>query len=189
MENAEFQQHAARIEELVSHVTAISDNDARTTALELMQSFMDLHGSGFARLVELLSEAGEPGRTALATLGRDPLLCGLLVLYGVHPVSVQDRVAEALERISPQLRKRSSGVELQGIDGDVVRLTLQGSGHGCGSSPDALKSIVEQAVREVAPEIFEVAIELPRNAQSGFVPLNTLQAPTSEEKRYEESAA
>lgn len=189
MENAEFQQHAAKIEQLVQRVTAIPDDDARTSALELMQSLMDLHGSGFMRIVEVLTESGEPGQSALASLARDPLLCGLLVLYGVHPVPLEVRIEEALERVAPQLRKRSASVELLESGNDTVRVFLQSSGNGCGSSPDALKSMIEQALREAAPEIVEVVIEVPANAPAGFVPLNTLQPASTEEKKYEESAA
>ena len=189
MDNAEFQQHAEQIEQLVQRVTAIPDDDARTAALELMQALMDLHGSGLSRIVELLSESGESGRNSLAELSRDPLICGLLVLYGVHPVPVEQRVAFAIEKIQPQLRKRGGNVELLEVIDGTVRIALHASGNGCHSSPDALKPLVEQAIREAAPEIVEVIADVPISAQSGFVPLNSLQAAAPEEKKYEESAA
>src|SRR4051794_31928367 len=107
MDNAEFQQHAEKIEQLLERVHALPDEDVRNTALELMQSLMDLHGSGVTRIVEVLSEAGESGRSALAKLGSDPLICGLLVLYGVHPVSLEQRVTAAIESVAPQVRKQS----------------------------------------------------------------------------------
>ena len=72
------------------------DAGARTTSLELLQSVMDHHGAGVSRMVEPL-DASETGRTSLAKLGSDPLVCGLLVLYGVHPVAFSDRVARAVE--------------------------------------------------------------------------------------------
>ena len=80
------------------------DAGARTTSLELLQSVMDHHGAVVSRMVELL-DASETGRTSLAKLGSDPLVCGLLVLYGVHPVALSDRVARAVELAGPQLRK------------------------------------------------------------------------------------
>jgi Fe-S cluster biogenesis protein NfuA len=189
MENADFQRHAEKIEQLVARVTALPDDDARTAALELMQSLMDLHGSALSRTVEVLLESGDSGRNSLAALGADPLICGLLVLYGVHPVPLEQRVAAAIDNLQPQLHKRSGSVELKGINGDTVSLSLQASGNGCHSSPDELKGLVEQAIREAAPEVVEVAIDLPLNAQSAFVPLTTLQAAASEEKKYEESTA
>ena len=150
--SSEFQAHTERIEQLVQRVSGLADEEARTTALELLQSMMDLHGAVVSRIVELLN-ASEAGRASLAKLGCDPLVCGLLVLYGVHPVALEERVARAVENVRPQLRKHSGSAELIGIADDVVRVKIQSSGHGCGSSADALKSTVEQAILEAAPEV------------------------------------
>ena len=189
MDNAEFQQHAQKVEQLVERVNAIPDSDARSTALDLMQGLMDLHGSAITRLVEILAESGEAGHNSLAKLGRDPMICGLLVLYGVHPVAFEDRVADALERIAPQLRKQSGSAELLSVSENSVKIAVQASGTGCHSSPDALKQVVEQAVREMAPEIVELVIETPVSSHAAFVPLNALQTGTGKEKKYEESTA
>src|SRR5258705_13878959 len=124
MDNAEFQQHVQKVEQLLQRVSVFSDGNARTAALELMQSLMDLHGSCITRIVEVLSESGESGCSSLAKLGSDPLICGLLVLYGVHPVSFEQRVAVAIEKVAPQVRKQSGTVELFGISDGVVRVSL-----------------------------------------------------------------
>ena len=95
MNNNEFQARTEQIDRLVQRVTAFKDDDARTTSLELLQSMMDLHGAAMERVVELLAESGEAGRSSLAKLGNDPLICGLLVLYGIHPVALEERVSRA----------------------------------------------------------------------------------------------
>jgi Fe-S cluster biogenesis protein NfuA len=187
MNNGEFQAHTEQIERLVQRVSGLADDGARSTALELLQSLMDLHGAVMSRIVEVLTESGDAGRNSLAKLGNDPLICGLMVLYGIHPVPLADRVARAIEKVSPQLRKQSGTVELLGISDAVVRVKIQTSGNGCGSSPDALKVIVEQAILEAAPDVVQVVAEgVP---SSGFVPLNMIQPATKEENKYEESAA
>lgn len=186
MDNAEFQQHAQRVEQLVERATSIPDEAARTTALELMQSLMDLHGSGLTRIVEVLAESGEPGRNMLAELGKDPLICGLLVLYGIHPVSLEQRITASVDRVAPQVRKLGGAVGLLSVSEDAVRLSIQTSGTGCHSSPDALQQLVEQAIREAAPEVVNIFCET--NAPAAFVPLSSLRTPTKE-NTYEESAA
>ncbi len=103
---------------------ALRDEEARTTALELLQSMMDLHGAVISRIVEVLNSS-EAGRASLAKLGCDPLVCGLLVLYGVHPVALEDRVARAVESVRPQLRKHGGSAELIAIADDVVRVKIQ----------------------------------------------------------------
>src|ERR1700681_1444430 len=87
--NREFQAHTERIERLVQQASGLADAGARTTSLELLQSVMDLHGAVVSRIVELL-DSSETGRASLARLGSDPLICGLLVLYGVHPVALPE---------------------------------------------------------------------------------------------------
>jgi Fe-S cluster biogenesis protein NfuA len=198
--NTEFQAYTGRVERLVERAGALEDAAARTTALDLLQSVMDLHGAAVSRIVELL-DATEAGRASLVRLGADPLICGLLVLYGVHPVPLEERLARALENLAPQLRKHSGSAELLGVSEGVVRVKLESSGHGCGNSPDALRTMLERAILEAAPEVVEVAVESAASgvtpAASGFVPLNLIQpAPKlepaltpKEEKQYEESAA
>ncbi len=189
MNNDEFQARTEQIDRLVQRVTAFTDDDARTTSLELLQSMMDLHGAAMARIVELLSESGEAGRSSLAKLGSDPLICGLLVLYGIHPVALEERVSRAIEKVRPQLQKHGGSVELLEVADEVVRVKIQSSGNGCGSSADTLKSTVEQAILEAAPEIVAISVEADEPAASGFVPLNMIQPVSKEEMKYEKSAA
>ena len=184
----EFQSHTERIEQMVERVSELADAGARATALELLQAVMDLHGAAFSRIVEVL-DASESGRASLARLGSDPLICGMLVLYGVHPLALEERIAGAVASAAPQLRKKGGTAELLGIDDTTVRVRIQSSGHGCGSSVDALKETVEQAIREAAPEVVGVVVEGVPSTASGFVPLNLIQPATREEKNYEESAA
>lgn len=187
--NSEFQSYAGRVELMVERVNGFTDPDTRTAALQLLQSIMDLHGAAVARIVELLGGT-EAGRTSLAKLGVDPLICGLLVLYGVHPVPLAERVSTAVANLAPQLRKHSGSAEVIGIDDERVRVKVQNTGHGCGS--DAIKGMVEQAILESAPELEEVIVEAATPSAGGFVPLSLIQPvqeKKQEEKRYEESAA
>ena len=176
MNNGEFQAYTEQIEQWVRRVNDLPDEEARNSALALLQAMMDLHGAVLARMVEVLTGAGESGRSALAKLGRDPLVCGLLVLYDAHPLGLEARVAGALDRVRPQLRKQGGSAELLGISGGVARLKLSASGHGCGHSADALKQMAEQAILEVAPEIDAVQVEGPPPSASepSFVPLSTI---------------
>jgi Fe-S cluster biogenesis protein NfuA len=187
MDNREFQAHTTKIDQLVQGVTALTDDEARTAGLELLQSMMDLHGAVLERVVELLAESGEPGRALLSKLGNDPLVCGLLVLYGIHPVPTEARVSEAIEKVRPQLRKQGADVELLGIADGVVRVKVQSHGSG-----EAIKVTVQQAILEAAPETAEIITE--GLISSGFVPLDMIQPATTKEiktevNNYEESAA
>jgi Fe-S cluster biogenesis protein NfuA len=185
MNNDQFQDYTKRVDELVQRVTALPESEARTLALELLQSVMDLHGVVVSRIVELLSSDSDAGRKSLGNLGEDPLVCGLLVLYGVHPAGTEERIRRAIERLRPQLQKFEARVEFVGVAGGTVRLKAQSEGHGF--LDEKLKSAIEQAVLEAAPEAIEVVTEGLRPA--GFVPANMIQPAIQKEERiYEESA-
>jgi Fe-S cluster biogenesis protein NfuA len=175
MTSNEFQAHTERIERLVEQVTAFTDDEARSMALDLLQAVMDLHGAGFSRLVEVLGDAGESGRKSLAKLSNDPLVCGLMVLYGVHPVALADRVSGAIERVRPQVQKQGGKVDLLEVSDGLVRVSISSSSNGCHSSPDALKQLVEQAIREAAPEIVDVVADGVASSTSGFIPVAMIQ--------------
>jgi Fe-S cluster biogenesis protein NfuA len=184
MDNPEFQAQTQRIDELVQRVSGLKDTDARTAALELLQSTMDLHGSVMARIVELLSESGEAGRSSLNKLGSDPLVCGLLVLYGIHPLTMEERVNRALERLRPQLQKQGATLELAGIMDGAVRLQVRNQSQG---SPEKLKLSIEQSVLEAVPEAAGIIVG--GLSSSDFIPLNMIQPAIKEVKTYEKSPA
>ena len=190
MDNTEFQARTEQIDQLVQRVTALEDENARAATLDLLQSLMDLHGAVLGRVVEMLAESGDPGRALLAKLGTDPLICGLLVLYGVHPVKLEERVRTAIEKAQTRLKKQGGTVELAGIIDTTVRVKIESSsGHGCKSSVDALKRTVDQAILEVAPEVIEIVVEGAAPSASGFVPLSMIQPLRGEEREYEKSTA
>lgn len=187
MNNDEFQEQAAKVDQSVEQVNAIVDETARAIALDLMQSLMDLHGTAIARMVELLNSS-DAGRTALEKLGSDPLVCGLLVLYGVHPSSLEERVKTAIERLGLQLQKQSASAEFIGINDAVVRVKIESTGQGRGASVDSIRQTVEEAIRELAPEVVEVIAESIATPPD-FVPLSTIKPAAREKSDYEESAA
>ena len=157
---SELEQRIERIDELIQGLEMGSDPVIRSTAQELVQAVMDLHGSGIERIVDIVRRNGAAGETIMEQFGRDELVRGLLLLYDLHPQNLETRVLEALERTRPYLRSHGGNVELVGVDdGTRVRLRLLGSCHGCPSSSLTLKMAVEQAIREAAPEITSIVVD------------------------------
>ena len=186
MTNSEFQLHTRRVDELIGRVSALTDSEARTSALELVQAIMDMHGATVSRLLELLEGAGETGRSLLARIASDPMICGLLVLYGIHPVPLEQRVEQAVQKLVLQLRKSGTNVQVLGITDGVVRLDLAKDAHGLRYSPEKIKATIEQAIREAAPEVVEIVID---GLTSSFVPIEMIQPAIKKGKTHEESAA
>ena len=146
-----------RIEELLEQVEQLPDAAARDTALELVQGLLDLYGEGLTRIVGHVAQADD-GTLAEALAG-DELVAHLLLLHGLHPVPLEQRVRGALDEVRPYLEAHSGNVELLGIDAGVVRLQLQGSCSGCPSSAVTLKHAVEEAIHKAAPDVTEIVAE------------------------------
>jgi len=164
-----------QIGELVQKIEDIADPAVQATAKELLGLLMELHGTGLEKMLEITCRAGDPGVSIIDDLARDPLVSSLLILYGLHPESLGTRVTKALDRIRPGLRKHGGEVELLVVDEGVVRVRIDVGGQVCGSTLKTIRSTVEEAVYENAPDITSLFIESPEaKASSGFVAVEKL---------------
>jgi Fe-S cluster biogenesis protein NfuA len=170
----DFQQRLKSIEGLVSEIEAAADPSLRTTVRELLELVMVLHGTGLDRMLEVVRAASDEGESTVQKLLRDDLVASLLILHGIHPVAFETRVAQAVEKARSRLRAHEGEVELVSIEEGAVRLRLHSNGHGCGSNPQALRELVENAVYQGAPDITSLVIE-EAGAKQNFVPLAMLQ--------------
>lgn len=146
-----------KIEQLVGTIENLPDPAARASALALVQALMDFHAEALDRLMEIVAAQGEAGYALFDKFSGDDLVSNLLLLYGLHPLTLDERVAQALESVRPHLHSHGGNVELLAIDEGVVRLRLHGSCKGCPSSAETLKLAIEAAIYEAAPDV--VAIE------------------------------
>lgn len=159
MEEKELQQRIQKIDELVRKIETMADAQARATALELFKTIMDLHGAGLERMMEIAFDTPEAGGDIIDKFARDDLVASLLLLYGLHPLDLESRVIEAIEQVRPYLRSHGGNVDLLGISEGVVRVRLEVSSNGCGSSAQALKQAVEAAIYDKAPDIAGLEVE------------------------------
>jgi len=147
-----------QIEDLVLKLETGPEAQLRGIARELVQSLMEFHGAGFERVLEIVRRRGDADAT-MDHLAQDELVRSLLLLYGLHPVDVDRRVREALDKTRPYLRSHGGNVELLSVEADgAVRLRMQGSCHGCPSSAVTLKLAIEQAIHEAAPDVTSIVL-------------------------------
>jgi len=166
----------ARVEQLLEQLEALPDVAARETATEVVQALLELYGEGLERIVDVLA-AHDDGTLADA-LSEDELVSQLLLLHGLHPVPLQERVRAALESVLPYLHSHGGNAELLGVEDGVVHLRLEGSCSGCPSSAMTLKLSIEQAIFKVAPEVQEVRAQdavSPAAPTSGLLQLEVVK--------------
>ncbi len=170
----ELRELASRTDQLLSGIEALPDPSARERAIEVVQALVQLYGAGLSRIVQ---RVGQRDDDLLRELSSDELIGHLLILHDLHPLSVEVRVAQALEEVRPYLQSHGGDVELVGIEQGKVLVRLEGSCHGCPSSTMTLKLAIEESIHKHAPEldgVEAVNVSPASQAPNGFVPLASL---------------
>jgi Fe-S cluster biogenesis protein NfuA len=180
-QDAAFQKRIQRIGEMVEQLESTADPNARAMAKELLESLMALHGGALERMMEIAAESGESGESIIRKCGADELVSSVLLLYGLHPENLHTRVSRALEKTRHFLESHSANAELLSIEEDgtiTLRLEMKSSGSGCGSSGALVKSTLETAVQNAAPDAASIVVEEAGALlmQSGFVSVAQLQS-------------
>jgi Fe-S cluster biogenesis protein NfuA/nitrite reductase/ring-hydroxylating ferredoxin subunit len=157
VDDEQARERVERVETLLDEVESLADPRAQAKATEMVQALLDLYGEGLARVLAHAENGG--AQSFPETLAGDELVSHLLLLHDLHPVSVDERVLDALDEVRPYLESHGGDVELLGVGEGVVRLRLQGSCSGCPSSTMTLKLAIEEAIFKAAPEIESVEAE------------------------------
>ena len=146
-----FQQQLERVEDLVATLEGCPDPAAR----ELVRTLLDFHGAGLSKMLDLTREAGDPGRALIDGFAGNTIVSSLLLLHGLHPTPIETRVAQAIECVRPRLRARGGDAELLENHEESVRIRLRGDA----SAAAELRSIIEKALIEAAPDVGSVDFE------------------------------
>jgi Fe-S cluster biogenesis protein NfuA len=142
-----------RIEALVEKIAQFPDADARATSEELLQTVLAMYGEGIARLLERVYEHSGGDTALLEKIADDELVCALLLLHGLHPLTLEQRIARGIAELRPYLQEHGGNVEMLRIADNVAFLQLQGSCQGCSSSTATLKTTIEETLYRVAPDL------------------------------------
>ncbi len=148
-----------RVQELLGSLDEIADPVAQARVQELVGAVLELYGAGLDRILGVISDAGEPGLPIRAELLEDGIVASLLLIHGLYPVPLEERVEKALESVKPFLASHGGNVELLSLEDGVARLQLQGSCNGCPSSAATLEHALREAIDEAAPDLLGLEVE------------------------------
>ena len=115
-----------RIQELVEKIGALSDPAARSMLQECLETTLGFYGHGLERILELVEKAGVDGEKVRTSLINDPGVRGLLLIHGLHPVTLEQRMTEALDKVRPYMESHGGNVELVSLENEYAMLRLQG---------------------------------------------------------------
>ena len=85
----------------------------------------------------------------------------MLLIHGLHPLSLEARLRQALEQVSPYMHSHGGNVELISLEGDFARLRLNGNCKSCPSSRVTLELAVRKALEENCPDLAGFEVENP----------------------------
>jgi Fe-S cluster biogenesis protein NfuA len=154
----EFSAKTERVEMLAAKLDQSNDPEVRATALELVQSVIELHGAALQRLIDKCIET-PGGERVLDEALQDDLVSSMFLLHSLHPDDIETRVLRGIEAVRPYLKSHGGDCELVAVNDGIVRLRLHGTCGSCPSSSLTLKNAVEEALYEAAPDIKEIVAE------------------------------
>lgn len=154
----QFSTKTERVEMLAAKLDQANDPEVRATALELVQSVIELHGAALQNLIDRCLETPD-GERVLNEALQDDLVSSMFLLHSLHPDDIEIRVLRGIEAVRPYLKSHGGDCELIAVNDGIVRLRLHGSCGSCPSSSLTLKNAVEEALYEAAPDIKEIVAE------------------------------
>jgi Fe-S cluster biogenesis protein NfuA/nitrite reductase/ring-hydroxylating ferredoxin subunit len=147
-------QHVVdRVQELQAQLENLGQSVPRELADELVSAVVRMYGAGLERILATLLAAGPDGERIAGSLVDDPLVATLLLIHDLHPVSLEQRVQQALDSVRPYMESHGGNVELLSLERGVARINLQGSCSDCSASSVTLELAIKQALEEAAPDL------------------------------------
>ena len=155
----DIERRLAQVDDLLGRLEQIPGATA-AIGLDAARALAEVYGEALARLMD---QMGPPAREAAAA---DELIGHLLVLHGIHPQPVAERVTRALDGIRPALP--GGDVRLDGISDGIARVQVTAT--GCSAS--AVELAVREAVLAAAPELRDVEPVRAAAAATTLIPLS-----------------
>jgi len=148
-----------RVQDLLGSLDEIADPVAQARVQELVGTVLELYGAGLERILGVIADAGEGAIHIRNALLDDGIVASLLLIHGLYPVALEERIAEAVESVRPFLASHGGGVEILSVEDGVARLRLQGSCNGCPASASTLEHALKEAIDEAAPDLLALEVE------------------------------
>jgi Fe-S cluster biogenesis protein NfuA len=157
-ERKELHERTKRIQELMERIERLPNPAAKALLQDCLEALLSLYGEGLNRVMTILNERETSGEQMLLRVLGDSWIRGLLLIHGLHPSNLEQRLKDALDQVRPYMQSHGGSVELISLQGDFARLRLSGTCKTCPSSQMTLELAVRKALEENCPDLagFEV---------------------------------
>src|SRR5579884_308563 len=130
---ADTREMARRLQELIEQIQSQPNPAARVLLQDCLQSLLAFYGDGLSRIVGRLQHSGADGEKILQGMLQDQAISGLVLIHGLHPVGLETRLRDALEKVRPYMKSHGGNIELLGLENDIARVKLEGTCKSCPS--------------------------------------------------------
>jgi Fe-S cluster biogenesis protein NfuA len=148
-----------RVQDLLGSLDDIADPVAQHRVQELVGAVLELYGAGLERILGVLEDAGASALPIRDALLDDGIVASLLLIHGLYPIPLEERVTQALDGVRPFLASHGGNVDLVSVEDGVARLKLEGSCNGCPSSAATLEHALREAIEAAAPDLLGLEVE------------------------------
>ncbi|MBX3226615.1 MAG: hypothetical protein KIT84_31850 [Labilithrix sp.] len=156
----EMRRASERIEQLLADLRASIAPAAWARVQELVAALTSVYGEAFARTLGALAEKGPLDDDARARLSDDPVVASVLLLHGLHPVPLEERVARAIEHV-----RRAAGAEVSSgriehglVAHGVLAVRVTGDWRSSPLGGAGLEAALRRAIEDAAPDLERVEI-------------------------------
>jgi Fe-S cluster biogenesis protein NfuA len=151
LDDGAVEQRLSHLDGLLGQLERIPGRTAGL-ALDAVEALVEVYGEALRRVIDRV--CGSP--QLLAAFTGDELLRHLLLLHGLHPDPVEQRVRRAIDDARRQLRARDDQIELVAVTAGNATVRLpQGSCGSCGDQ-ETVQAVVRDEVAAAAPELADV---------------------------------
>ena len=154
--DSDFDERFARVEGLLAQLSQSPDARSAEMTREVLATVLELHRRGLERLLELAVREDD---TRQALTG-DARVSAMLLLHGLHPFTLDERVARTLDALGERFRSKveSASFERRGASALLVRVVAKSS--ACSGTRESIKKDWEEALLAAVPDAEFLSIEL-----------------------------
>jgi hypothetical protein len=157
-EDERLQSESLEIERLLGEIQTLVPAPAWQRIEAVIGRVVRLYGAGLGRALAHARAAGAAPESFRELVSSDDLLASLLVLHGLHPLPVDERVRRALAAARRELGIADDDLELVSLSSNRVELRATTMLGGGAMSARVAEGAIRRVIEGVAPEITNIEI-------------------------------
>jgi hypothetical protein len=154
--DAEFEARFLRVEELLAGLAHSTDPMVAPATREILATVLELHRRGLERVLEVAARENTV-REALAADGR---ISAMLLLHGLHPIPLPERVSRTLGTLRERYRSKIESIDFEARGSTEILVRVVPATAACQSTRATLKKDLEDALIAAAPDVETLLVEI-----------------------------